>query len=98
MGKFLTGIICFLTLLAVDGFAQTLSPLESYPLLHSGPAAGRQLRTQALGDTLTLPFFEDFAAYTGAASIQNWQRGGGVYVNNQYGLNPPSLHVATFDG
>jgi hypothetical protein len=98
MGKFLTGIICFLTLLAVNGYAQILSPLESYPFYHSGLDSGRHLRTQAAGDTLQLPFFDDFAAYTGQPSTQNWQRGGGVYVNNQFGLNPPSLHVATFDG
>jgi hypothetical protein len=99
MGKFLTGIVCFLTLLAVNGFAQILSPLESYPYYHSGPDSGRRhLRTHAEGDTLQLPFFEDFAAYTGNPSARNWQSGGGVYVNNQFGIDPPSLQVATFDG
>src|SRR5688572_29139263 len=99
MGKFLTGIVCFLTLLAVNGFAQILSPLESYPYYHSGPDSGRRhLRTHAEGDTLQLPFFEDFAAYTGNPSARNWQSGGGVYVSNQFGVDPPSLQVATFDG
>jgi hypothetical protein len=99
MVKFLTGIICFLTLISVNGLAQILSPLESYPFYQAGPDRGRrQLRTQAEGDTLQLPFFEDFAAYTGQPSQVYWQQGGGVYVNNQFGLHPPSLHVATFDG
>lgn len=98
MVKFLTGIFCFLTLISVNGLAQVLSPLESYPFYHSGPGAGRHLRTQAEGDTLKLPFFEDFAAYTGVPTAANWVPGGGVYVNNQFGLDPPSIHVATFDG
>ena len=99
MVKFLTGIICFLTLISVNGLAQILSPLESYPLYQAGTdRGGRQLRTQAEGDTLQLPFFEDFAAYTGRPSAAYWQQGGGVYVNNQFGLLAPSLHVASFDG
>jgi Secretion system C-terminal sorting domain len=99
MGKILTGIICFLTLVAVHGFAQVVSPLESYPISHSGPDSGRRLlRTHGEGDTLQLPFFEDFAAYTGQPSERSWQKGGGVYVNDQFGVNPPSLQVVTFDG
>lgn len=56
------------------------------------------MRMQAEGDTLQLPFFEDFAAYTGQPHQDNWLPGGGVYVNNQFGLQPPSLNVASFDG
>ena len=98
MGKILTGICCFLTLMAFDGLAQKITPLESYPLVQASAGTGRQLRTLAEGDTLKLPFFDDFAAYTGAPSPKNWLPGGGAYINNQFGLHPPSLHVATFDG
>ncbi|MGV3504160.1 MAG: T9SS type A sorting domain-containing protein [Adhaeribacter sp.] len=98
MGKVLTGICCFLTFIAFSGLAQTLTPLESYPLVQVSPHHGKLLRTLAEGDTLKLPFFDDFAAYTGAPSPTNWLPGGGVYINNQFGLKPPSLHVATFDG
>lgn len=99
MGRILTGIFCLLILAAASGFAQVLSPLESYPLVHSGPDKGRRLlRTHGEGDTLQLPFFDDFAASTGAPGAGNWQAGGGVYVNDQFGVNPPSLQVATFDG
>jgi hypothetical protein len=46
----------------------------------------------------TLPFFDDFAGYHGNPKSQNWEQGGGVFVNNTFGINPPSYHVATFDG
>ena len=46
----------------------------------------------------TLPFFDDFTGYRGNPKEQNWEKGGGVFVNNTFGVNPPSYHVATFDG
>jgi len=98
MYKFFTVFICLLVF-CLNSFGQVLTPLESYPILHANNnAALRHARTTAAGDTLTLPFFDDFAAYTGQPSNQFWVKGGGVYVNNQFGVNPPSLNIATFEG
>jgi len=98
MYKFLTGFICLL-IIYLPGFGQVLTPLESYPISVSGAKpALRHARTTAVGDTLTLPFFDDFAAYTGLPNSGFWLTSGGVYINNQFGVNPPSLNVATFDG
>jgi len=98
MPKYLLGLFCSLGLV-LNSFGQILTPLDSYILQHTASDSGkRNARTHAVGDTLALPFFEDFAGYTGQPDARYWQSGGGVYVNNQFGVNPPSLHVATFEG
>jgi hypothetical protein len=86
--------------LCLPAFAQ----LEVFPL--SNPASGKMAlltvphaRVQA--DTLGLPFFDDFSTYRFAASMPDinlWQTGGGVVINNNLAVNPPSKGVATFDG
>ncbi len=47
---------------------------------------------------LTLPFFDDFANYTGRPDKKRWVAQSGVWINNNFGENPVSLGVATFDG
>lgn len=56
------------------------------------------LRLAATGDTLKLPFFDDFSQSTISPDLQKWMPGGGTYINNQYPVNPPTFNVATFDG
>ncbi|CAA9240725.1 MAG: FIG00621000: hypothetical protein [uncultured Adhaeribacter sp.] len=95
MKRFLAYVFFYLSLL-VTGQAQFLAPLESYPLSAS---PYHRSRLSAVGDTLNLPFFDDFANQpAGPASRLYWQRGGGALVNNQFGLNPPSVGVATLEG
>jgi len=65
-------------------------------------ASSRHLRTtedSTVIDTLTLqlPFFEDFAAYTGQPDTNKFLPSGGVYVNRDWAIGPPSKHSATFD-
>ena len=98
MPKFILGLFCSLGFV-LNGWGQVITPLESYPVKQSAKASvTRNARTHADGDTLTLPFFEDFASYTGVPSTSYWQKGGGVYINNQFGVNPPSINMATFEG
>ena len=97
MYKFFTGCICLLAFY-VNAWGQVLTPLESYPVLPANNNSLRHARVAAAGDTLTLPFFDDFAAYTGQPSPQFWIESGGVYINDQFGVAPPSLNVATFEG
>lgn len=51
-------------------------------------------------DTLSLPFWDDFSQHDlgGQPSTQRWLPREGVYVNNQYPVNPPNFNAATFDG
>jgi len=44
-----------------------------------------------------LPFIDDFSKPTGFIPDQTKWQGTSVYVNNSYGINPPSIGVATFD-
>lgn len=53
-------------------------------------------RTKA---ALTLPFWDDFSeANIHAPSPDKWFAGRSTWVNDGLGINPPSLHVASFDG
>ena len=47
---------------------------------------------------LSLPFFDDFSASTNRQDLSKWQKGGGVFINNTFISNHPTLNVATFDG
>ncbi len=47
---------------------------------------------------LGLPFFEDFSLYQGVADTTIWDKNGGTYINQTFGINNPSLGIATFDG
>lgn len=55
-------------------------------------------RTAAVTPIDTLPFFDDFAGYSGQPDPSLWESGSGVLINNSYGISPPSINVATFDG
>ncbi len=80
----------------IAGQAQILTPLESYP---NSSNIYQRSRLSAVGDTLNLPFFDDFAnQLNGAPNRSYWQRGGGAFINNQFGLNPPTVGVATLEG
>ncbi len=47
-------------------------------------------------DTLDLPFFDDFSRETVYPTPEKWEDQD-VFVNSSYGINPPSIGVATFD-
>ena len=48
--------------------------------------------------TLTLPFIEDFSAYTGDPDTLKFANEGGVYINNHFANSQKSRNTATFDG
>jgi hypothetical protein len=52
---------------------------------------------KALGDTLELPFFEDFSEPWHKPSADRWLDAS-VYINSTLPVRPPSIGVATFDG
>lgn len=47
---------------------------------------------------LTLPFFDDFSTSINHQDLSKWQKGGGIFINNTFTNNHPTLNVATFDG
>ena len=52
----------------------------------------------ATGQTLQLPFFDDFSTSTQTPTPTRWVPGSGVYINNTLPINHPTVNVATFDG
>ena len=51
-----------------------------------------------LGQSLKLPFFDDFSTVKQTPSPSRWVPGSNVYVNNTQTIGQPSVNVATFDG
>lgn len=47
---------------------------------------------------LNLPFFEDFSTSSSRPDPALWVDGSGVFINNTFPVNHPSVNVATFDG
>lgn len=92
---------------AVQAFAQSPPTLRLVPLGYIAGDAHTTLRQQAAGDTLTLPFWDDFSTTfttdTIAPSFQPdtslWTAGSRhVRINTGMAIQPPSIGVATFDG
>lgn len=76
-------------------FFNTLQAQEVLLPLQSGPRAPQARK--AAGDTLRLPFFDDFASAATFPSSSLWQGHGGATVGNGAGLLPPTVGVATLD-
>ncbi|AKQ45936.1 hypothetical protein TH63_10230 [Rufibacter radiotolerans] len=99
MRHWLTIILIFFSV-GWSANAQVISPLQQIP----APAAmvvGKPIITpQPLGpgDTLSLPFFEDFAKGEGAPDPSRWLRRGGVSITDRYASAPPTVFAASFDG
>jgi hypothetical protein len=51
-----------------------------------------------LGETLQLPFFDDFSNNDGVYPTRDLWLDRDVYINNTMAPNPPSIGMATFDG
>ncbi|MFT4594622.1 MAG: hypothetical protein ACI85G_000536 [Psychroserpens sp.] len=101
-------LLTFFCLSAIKGFSQEmLFDLTSNPRLGAWEEAERhyQNSSRAVGDTLHLPFFDDFSEpfsrvnnpFDLYPSLDRWM-GRTVYVNNHMAINPISQGVATFDG
>lgn len=86
----------FLLLVGHNTFAQLIERPIGFPF--PGYAGQTNARTMAAGDTIALPFWDDFSTSVGRPSAEWWAQGEDVFVNRTLGLQPPTLGVATFDG
>ncbi len=89
-------LTAFFSLLTLTG---AIAQLQRHPLTRTAGTGGeRDIRSGRTTSTpLRLPFFDDFSTYSGRPDDLLWVNGG-VLINNQFALNPPSRGVATFDG
>ncbi len=74
-------------------------PLGENPILrnYEAPYIAGQNLLKAPGDTIDIPFLDDFNYESLYPSAKYWEDEF-VYVNKGFGVNPPTLGVATFDG
>ncbi len=82
--------ILFLSLFCQGAFAQfNIVPLKNIEKV--SPSSAKIT-------ALSLPFFDDFSTSTTRQDQSKWQKGGGVFINNIFTNNHPTLNIATFDG
>jgi hypothetical protein len=55
-----------------------------------------RLKNYSSADTISLPFFDDFASVTIFPDQRLWTDSF-AYINSQFGINPPTIGVATLD-
>src|SRR5436190_13461554 len=76
----------------------SIQPLEYNPEQAESHRNNSRFKTLATGDTINLPFFDDFTSSSINPDTSRWVQNGGTYINHNYAINPPNFNVATFDG
>lgn len=85
----------FLTFLLLLIFCRiSLAQFQVIPLKNTTKSKPSSAKIMALG----LPFFDDFSTSANSQDLNKWTKNGGVYINNTFTTNHPTLNVATFDG
>jgi hypothetical protein len=95
---------CLVLSFVIEAQVVTTSPLGSNKVIktyleeHPGYVWNNpQLKNKwGVKDTLSLPFFDDFATSSLYPDSSRWLNNQ-VYVNNHFPVEPPTLNVATFD-
>jgi hypothetical protein len=89
-------LTCFFILLCLNVSSQgvVITPLEKSS--HTFPAFSKFQSKRNVGDTIKLPFFDDFTS-TLVYPDQRFWLDSNVYVNHHFPISPPSYGVATFD-
>ncbi len=86
---------CLSLTLLLSFFCQvSFAQFQIVPLKNTEKDKPSSARITALG----LPFFDDFSTSINRQDQSKWQKGGGVFINNTFTNNHPTLNVATFDG
>ena len=88
--------LSFLTIYLSAEAQELVSTLETNAVIEQA-AINQQRPTFKRGDTLNLPFFEDFSRREGYPDPTRWADDY-VYVNNGFGIHMVSQGVATFEG
>ena len=92
------GILCLTQIAPIFGQFTKITPLVEQPEIertHFKTVVINPI-SWLITDTLSLPFFEDFAEVTGFPSLTRWTDKQ-VWVNNSFTPDAPNAFVATFD-
>ncbi len=94
--------ILFIILFLIGSIVSSQAQFKIYPnhtpYQQKKQGKGTNQEIFARDAPLTLPFFEDFSTYRGEPDTLVWVKGGGTLINNEFGVAPISLGMATFDG
>lgn len=89
------GLLVWFVFAALASQAQ----LEVRPIpVHPPSSAQSGSRVAAAGDTLSLPFWDDFSFANQVPSAALWESNTGAVINGTLGEVSPTLNVVTFDG
>lgn len=93
-----TGLLLACLLSPDQAWAQEerIWPLSINILKASHSTPDDHLKTM-IADTLFLPFFDDFSSFTVWPATERWSDST-AFVNPNFGINPPTIGVVTFDG
>ncbi len=92
-----SSLIIFFSFLSLGVTAQEkLVPLQVNAEIRKAWEHRSTAKSLQVNDTLALPFLDDFSSLSGYPDPQHWSDSS-VYVNGTYGVNPPTLGVATLD-
>jgi len=91
-----TIIIFFLSLVVVAQGQEVITPLQTNARLQKIAREFKTQREVASGQSLSLPFFDDFSGPEGYPDPSLWD-GKDVFINDEYAVSPPTVGVATFD-
>ena len=89
----LLALFCLLQFGAMGQATEMLIGLKGRPVQNS--TSVRKAKTSA--KTISLPIRDDFSLAQATPDTNVWI-GGGVYINNHFGIDPINKGVATFDG
>lgn len=87
------GILCLLLIPFVGKSQEILTGLAQNPVLVKAAKKGSPVRS---GQSVRLPFVDDFSNYSGYPDPKLWQDDQG-YVNTGFAVYPPTIGVVTLD-
>lgn len=95
--KLIIGAVIVMLSAAFELDAQErLVGLQNNPILHENSHALRKANITRSAPSITLPFIDDFAKAGPFPDQTKWE-GNGVFINNSFAVNMPTVGVATFD-
>ncbi|SMD32021.1 Por secretion system C-terminal sorting domain-containing protein [Reichenbachiella faecimaris] len=90
------GLILGFVLIVQSSYAQL--QVRNINRMPRSPSLPSNARVKATGDTILLPFWDDFSFSSITPDSILWESNTGVLINGTQGKSSPTLNVASFDG
>lgn len=96
LNVFRFGLVVGFVLIIQSSFAQL--QVRNINRIPEGLVEPNQARLRAEGDTISLPFWDDFSFSTVVPDSRFWESNTGALINGTLGKASPTLNVVSFDG